>query len=172
MVAIQQMPLALPPRRFFKETDHNGWAVVRHCLQGHEEGGSGADIGFIDREQLGFLQVIRAHRGYAKAGICDEGDVIIIVNAAKGEALRSGDWEDFESLLVPAATKWMWKICWSVARRLAGAHPGRPALIADGEWNAFEHVELSPFHNRSIAYASPMPRQQTTNGALAGTGAL
>lgn len=150
MHAIQPAPLALPPRRFFKETDHNGFAIVRHpWLNSHEEGP------FIDRVPVGFLEIRRKFRWETYP--CPKDSVVIVVNAAKGEALASGDWEAYESVLVPSTDKHMWKICWSVARRLAHAHPGCPALIADGEWNAFDHVELSPFHNRSIGYAAPMP---------------
>ncbi len=151
------LPSCVPKRR---ETGHNGIPLCFSRLPNMiwVRDMEWESEGCIDpRHERCLIRICRLKRFEAQCLDVAKGTPAIVINSAPLQALKEGDWAYYESFLIPSESKWMWQIAWSVARRLAGAHPGRPAIIADGEWNAFEEIALSEFHRKAIAYTSPLP---------------
>lgn len=146
-------PLALPPRRLFKETAHCGMPCGLYRMRGKIwlEDEEISEMGYLEKRKEGsIIQICRLWGFTAKLLGVDEGTAAIIINSASIQALKAGDFATHETTLIPGEDRWSWRTAWSIARKLASANPGRPAVIPAGEWGMLDHVDLAPFHSRSI----------------------
>lgn len=159
----------LQPHTPRPETSHMGLPCglgrMPKMVSACEDRDSGASY-WHKLEMRSEMRIERAHKGMVSDACADlgvtDGDASIVILAAPLATLKTGLFDEYETVLFPGHDKWSWKVCWSVARRLALATPARPAIITDSEWGSFNAVELSPYHERCVIdhRPGPLPSQE------------